>query len=74
MLGARRDPVFGPCLVAGAGGVYTEVLGDYAFRLAPVDAGEARAMLGELRVAPILEGMRGEEPCDLAAVAEHLAR
>ena len=65
MIGARRDPSFGPCLVVGAGGIHTEVLDDYAFLLAPVDETEARAMLAGLKLYPMLRGVRGEAPCDI---------
>lgn len=74
MIGAKRDPVFGPCLVLGTGGVYTEVLGDFAFRLAPVTAVEAEAMIDELRLAPLLKGVRGEAACHLPSIVDALVR
>ena len=74
MIGARRDPAFGPCLVVGAGGVYTEVLDDYAFRLAPVDEAEARGMLAELKSYPLLRGVRGETAADVDSIVEMLLR
>ncbi len=74
MIGARRDPTFGPCLVVGAGGVYTEILDDYAFRLAPVDEAEAREMLAELKLYPLLRGARGEAPADVDSVVDALLR
>lgn len=69
LLGSVRDPQFGPLVVAGFGGIYVEVLRDTATRLAPVDTSEARAMLDELRLAPLLRGARGEPPVDLPALA-----
>ena len=74
MIGARRDPAFGPCLVVGAGGVYTEVLDDYAFRLAPVDETEARDMLAELKSYPLLRGVRGEPASDVDSIVDMLLR
>lgn len=69
LLGAVRDPQFGPMVVVGFGGIYVEVLRDTAARLAPVTAAEAREMLGELRMAPLLGGVRGQAGVDLAALA-----
>ena len=74
MIGAKRDPVFGPCIVAGAGGIYTEYLEDFAFRIAPLSETEARGMLAELRLARILAGVRGELPCDLDSLVDCLVR
>ena len=59
LLGARRDEVFGPVVVLGAGGVLTEVLRDVSVRLAPLGEGEAEAMLGEGGRARLLAGPRG---------------
>jgi acetate---CoA ligase (ADP-forming) len=72
--GLKLDEQFGPVVVAGAGGVLVEVLRDVALRLPPLDAEEARAMLEELRVAPLLHGARGRPPADVAAAAEVLVR
>lgn len=74
IVGAKRDATFGPCVVVGAGGTYTELLDDYAIRLAPLGRAEARAMLEELRYARILKGTRGEAPCDLDSIAGIIAR
>jgi acyl-CoA synthetase (NDP forming) len=68
ILGGRRDPSFGPVVLIGLGGVLAEALDDVAVRLAPVDAVEADRMLGELRGAPILDGVRGRPPIDRPAV------
>ena len=69
IVGIRRDPSFGPCVVVGLGGVFTEVLDDVAIRLAPVTGSVAASMLGELRGARLLDGVRGGAPIDRTAVA-----
>jgi acetyltransferase len=74
LLGAVRDPQFGPMVVVGFGGLYVEILNDTAARLAPVSSAEALAMLDELRMAPVLRGARGEPPVDLAALADTISR
>jgi acyl-CoA synthetase (NDP forming) len=74
LLGSVRDPQFGPLVMVGFGGIYVEVLRDTAARLAPVDADEALAMLEELRLAPLLHGVRGQPPVDLRALAVTIAR
>ncbi len=73
ILGVRRDPVFGPVVMAGSGGVLAEVLDDVAFRKAPIDGVEAKRMIAELAVARVLEGMRGRPRCDIDALAGALA-
>jgi acyl-CoA synthetase (NDP forming) len=69
-----RDPQFGPVIMVGFGGIFVEILGDTATRLAPVDAAEARAMIAELRMAPALHGARGRPTVDLDAVADTVSR
>ena len=74
IVGTIRDPGFGPLVMVGAGGVMTELFRDVSYRLAPVDADEALAMLRELRAAPLLEGFRGAAPADVAALARLVAQ
>jgi acetyltransferase len=74
LLGSVRDPQFGPLVMVGFGGVYVEVFRDTAVRLAPVDPHEALAMLDDLRLAPLLHGVRGEPPVDLSSLAATIAR
>ena len=73
IVGARRDPQFGPLVLVGLGGVLAEVLDDVAVRLAPVSQAEALAMLESLRGAAILRGFRGHPAVDVGALAR-LAR
>lgn len=74
ILGAQRDPQFGPLLMFGLGGIYVEVLKDVAFRLAPLCAEDARAMIAETAAGKIMAGVRGQSPGDIAAVVETLRR
>ena len=74
IVGGRNDPSFGPIVVAGLGGVLAEALQDVSLRLAPVDAGEARRMLAELRGAALLGPFRGRPAVDVAAAAGVIAR
>lgn len=69
LVGARRDPRFGPVVVVGAGGIQAEVLRDTAVALAPVDEAQAEALVRSLASAPLLTGARGRPPLDLAAAA-----
>ena len=59
ILGGMVDPVFGPAVMVGAGGVLTEIYEDAVFRLCPCSKGEAVRMLNELQIAPVLKGYRG---------------
>ncbi len=68
------DPVFGPAVMFGLGGVLIEVLKDVVFRLAPFDASEARRMIDEIRGRAVLDGVRGGEACDVEALATALSR
>jgi acyl-CoA synthetase (NDP forming) len=70
IVGARLDPNFGQVVLVGMGGIFVEVLHDVAMRIAPFGRRTAEAMLGELRVYPILEGLRGQAASDLPALVE----
>jgi acetyltransferase len=74
IVGVKHDPLFGPAIVCGFGGVFVEILRDVAVRVPPLDHAEARAMLGELRGAALLRGARGRPPADVAALADVLVR
>jgi len=69
ILGITRDPDFGPMLMVGLGGIHVEVLRDVAFAPVPLGTEEALALLGELRGAALLDGVRGEPASDRAALA-----
>jgi acetate---CoA ligase (ADP-forming) subunit beta len=68
VVGAVRDPQFGPVVSVGRGGVATEVDPDAVFLLAPIEDGELEAAVTRLRCAPLLRGFRGREPVDLAGL------
>jgi len=74
ILGMKRDPHFGPLMMFGMGGTMVEVLKDVSFYLAPLTAEEAKQMLINTKTYKMLEGVRGEESVDIAAIAEGLQR
>lgn len=71
--GVHCDPVFGPVVMFGLGGVFVEVLKDVSFRLAPFGRDEALAMIREIKGYALLQGARGTPPCDVDALADALA-
>ncbi len=70
VVGIAQDPLFGPVVLCGLGGIFVEVLGDVSFRVPPFGRDEAERMVRELRGFPILEGVRGEKPADLEALLD----
>lgn len=74
ILGMKRDPLFGPILMFGLGGVYVEALKDVTFRLAPIREHSAKKMIEEIRSVALLKGIRGESPADLEALKENILR
>ena len=73
LAGVTMDPGFGPVLAVGLGGLFVELLRDTSLRVLPVGPAEVRAMLGELRALPVLQGARGVVPADLDALARVIA-
>jgi acetyltransferase len=74
LLGISRDEQLGPTLVMGLGGVFVEILADVAIRIPPINAGEARRALENLKGAKVFSGVRGAPPADIDALAEMAAR
>jgi acetate---CoA ligase (ADP-forming) len=73
ILGLRIDPIVGPVAMVGLGGIFTEAMSDVVLHRAPVTVAEARAMIGRLRGAAILKGLRGRPPADIDAAARALS-
>lgn len=69
IVGGLRDAVFGPTVMVGLGGIFTEILKDVAFRVYPLDEAEALKMLAELKGFPLLTGARGRAAVDIKALA-----
>ncbi len=77
IVGLATDPEFGPVVMVGLGGVMTDLLGDRAFAVPPLEPGAADALVASLRAAPLLDGYRGAPKADrqaLVAVLEQVAR
>jgi len=74
LVGVEPDPVFGPVLTVGAGGVLTELMRDVAHLVLPADPAEIRSALLGLRCAPLLTGHRGAPGADLDALVATVAR
>ncbi len=70
ILGGKRDPSFGPLVLLGLGGIYAEVFGDVALRLAPIQAFDVEEMLNELRGGRLLTGVRGQPSIDRPMLVE----
>ena len=68
IVGMTTDPQFGPVMMFGLGGIMVEVLKDVSFRLVPLEAKDAREMIGEIKGKPILDGVRGQPPADVKAL------
>ncbi|MBO9514640.1 MAG: acetate--CoA ligase family protein [Variovorax sp.] len=72
--GVSRDPVFGPVVMVGLGGIYAEIFKDVAVQVAPVSEDEALRMIRGLKMFPLLDGARGQAKADVAAAARTVAR
>jgi succinyl-CoA synthetase beta subunit len=67
--GLTRDAQFGPCVMFGLGGIFTELIDDAVFRMAPITTAEALRMMEDIRTAKILQAFRGQAPVDREALA-----
>jgi len=74
MVGMTRDPLFGPLLAFGLGGIHVEILGDVQFRIAPLTDRDAAQMVREIKGHRLLQGYRGKPAVDIGAIAEVLLR
>ncbi|CAN5296518.1 acetate--CoA ligase family protein [soil metagenome] len=74
MIGAHRDPVFGPVVAVGDGGKYVEVFKDTTLLLPPFSQADAKEALTKLRIAPLFDGVRGEPPMDLDALCDAVVK
>jgi acetyltransferase len=74
IVGVKTDPLVGPAVVCGFGGVFVEIMRDVSVRIAPFGLDEAHDMIGELRGAAVLDGARGRPRADVDALADTLVR
>ncbi|UCE43736.1 MAG: acetate--CoA ligase family protein [Candidatus Bathyarchaeota archaeon] len=72
IVGATKDPQFGPTLMFGLGGVFVELLEDVTFRIAPITKREALEMITEVKAYPLLKGYRGQLPVDISSIVSIL--
>ena len=72
IVGIQNDPQFGPVIMAGLGGIMTEVMKDVAFRMLPITTSDAKSMLNELKGSKLLKGFRGSQAIDLNMAAKML--
>lgn len=74
LIGAHRDAFFGPVVMVGDGGKFVEAMPDVALLMPPFSVSDAEVAIGTLRCAPVLRGVRGEAPMDIAAMADAAKR
>jgi acetyltransferase len=72
-LGAKRDPIFGPIVMFGMGGIYIEVFRDFCFGLAPVSVEKAKEMIESVKLYPLLAGVRSQKAVDIDGIAKALS-
>jgi acetyltransferase len=70
IVGTVDDPVFGPCIMFGLGGVFVEALKDVSFRVAPLSRVDAEEMISEIQGYSVLRGLRGKPPVDTEALID----
>ena len=74
ILGIKRDPLFGPVVVCGFGGVLVELLKDIAIGIPPISRQQAHSLLQGLRGWPLLTGLRGKPPADVDALCDAIVK
>ncbi|MFZ4586050.1 MAG: acetate--CoA ligase family protein [Acidimicrobiia bacterium] len=74
VVGVSADPLFGPVVMTGLGGIFVEIFKDVSFRVPPFDADEVDRMLGELQGLPLLQGARGRRPGDIGALRDTILK
>lgn len=74
ILGAKQDPIVGPVVMFGLGGIYVQVFKDVVFRIAPIGREEGMRMIESIKSIKLLKGVRGEKPYDLKAIVDNLLR
>jgi len=74
IVGAVKDPQFGPAVMFGIGGIFVEVLKDVTFRIAPINEDEAREMITEVKAYPLLKGYRNLPPADINTIVDILLK
>jgi acyl-CoA synthetase (NDP forming) len=74
VVGLVRDSQFGPCVMFGLGGIFTEILQDISFRIAPLEKKDALEMMGEIKGHRILKAVRGMEAADVDQLCRILVR
>jgi acetyltransferase len=74
IIGMTKDPIFGPVIMFGLGGIFVEALRDVSFRIAPLTHEDAEEMIYEIRGHRVLEGMRGKPPADREALIDVILR
>jgi acetyl-CoA synthetase (ADP-forming) len=74
IVGAVKDPQFGPAIMFGVGGIFVEILKDVTFRIAPINEEEAREMITEVKAYPILKGYRNLPPADIDTIVDILLK
>lgn len=72
VIGGVTDPQLGPMIMVGAGGVFAEILQDVSFRLCPIGRRDAREMIGDLKIFPVLNGARGRPAADMESILDAL--
>jgi acyl-CoA synthetase (NDP forming) len=70
IIGMKRDPIFGPTIIFGLGGIFVEALKDTSLRIAPVNSEKAKNMIEEIKGYKILQGIRGELPVNMDALVK----